>query len=75
MLLRQAWLEFWQKSKGRPLECWADPIGDADKRWFRAEAGHSAFMPEVVMVSQSLGATIERWQHSVWFFKETLLQH
>ena len=32
--------------KGRPLEYWADPIGDADRRWFRAEAGDSAFMPE-----------------------------
>ena len=32
--------------KGRPLEYCADPIGDADRRWFRAEAGDSSFMPE-----------------------------
>ena len=43
--------------KGRPLEYWADPIGGVDRRWFRAEAGDSAFMPEF----QSMGTTIERW--------------
>ena len=31
---------------GRPLEYWTDPIGNADRRWFRAEAGDSEFMPE-----------------------------
>ena len=36
---------------GRPLEYWADSIGDAHGRWFRAEARDSAFMPEFELLS------------------------
>ena len=35
----------------RVLEYWADPIGDVDRRWFRAEAGESAFMPEFELLT------------------------
>ena len=37
--------------QGPHLEYWADPIGDADGRWFRAEAGDSAYMPEFELLS------------------------
>ena len=37
--------------KGRPLEYCADPIGDADGRWFLAEAGDSAFMPDFELLA------------------------